>query len=119
MDAMTFETFEEQATTDPQIRAFLHEVAEDVAHEITVDVPNRLGGVPAALARAAEGVAPWPEAVSQDNGSSIARRRGCPAPVRPGVRGGGTGSGKRSRASISPPLEAIRMCAYVDCTLGT
>ena len=58
MDAMTFETFEEQATTDPQIRAFLHEVAEDVAHEITVDVPNRLGGVPAALARAAEGVAP-------------------------------------------------------------
>jgi hypothetical protein len=41
MDDTTFETFEQQATTDPQLQAFLHEVAENVAHEIAVDEPQR------------------------------------------------------------------------------
>jgi hypothetical protein len=41
MDDTTFETFEHQATTDPQLQAFLHEVAEHVAHEIAVDEPQR------------------------------------------------------------------------------
>ena len=40
MDAMTFETFEEQATTDPQIRAFHHEVAEDVARDRGARAPE-------------------------------------------------------------------------------
>jgi hypothetical protein len=61
MDTIEFEQFEQHARTDPQVTAFLREVAEDVAQQISVEEPQRFAviGVDILLGLAAYALYRW------------------------------------------------------------